>query len=233
MIGHPADPSFNSFHTSHRINYEPTTMLLISAGVSAAGSFMAGQSAMEAGRYQQTIAERNADIYESKADQALAIGERNVTVFNKSFAEQQAATETAYMKAGVKMAGTPLEIMEYNLTEAEMERQNILYDSQVMSHDARQQAVMARMEGNVAMFNARAQRSAAFLNAAGTMAGAWSTNSLLNTQANNASLLNNKILDQQKQLIDISNNNMKRIMQLQISNAEKLHNKYGSLLLNN
>tara|TARA_R110002051_G_scaffold319321_1_gene403192 strand:- start:6910 stop:7608 length:699 start_codon:yes stop_codon:yes gene_type:complete len=232
MINHPADPNFNSYHTSHKINYDPGTIMLISAGVSAASSIMGGQAAMEAGKYQQTMAERNADIYESKADQALAIGERNVTVFNKSFAEQQAATETAYMKAGVKMAGTPLEIMEYNLTEAEMERQNILYDSQVMSHDARQQAVMARMEGNVAMFNARSQRAAAFMNAAGTMAGAWATNSLLNTQANNASVLNQKIYDQQKQLINISQNNMKRTIQLQISNAEKLHNKYGTLLTN-
>ena len=206
--------------------------MMIAAGVSAVGSLLAGQSAMAAGQYQKSIADRNADIYDSKADQALAIGERNVKVFNKSFAEQQASTEAAYMKAGVKMAGTPLEIMEYNLTEAEMERQNILYDSQVMSHDARQQAVMARMEGNVAMFNARAQRSAAFISAAGTIGGAFATNNLLNTQAKNASILNQKIYDQQKQLIDISNNNMKRTIQLQISNAEKLHNKYGNLLSN-
>ena len=204
--------------------------MVIAAGVSAAGSLLAGQSAMAAGRYQKSIADRNAEIYDSKADQALAIGDRNVKVFNKSFAKQQSSTIAAYMKAGVKLAGTPLEILEYNLTEAEMERQNILYDAQVMSDDARQQAVMARMEGNVAMFNARAQRASSFLNAAGTMVGAYATNNLIKTQAANAKILNADMLNKQQTLIDISNNNMKRVMQLQISNAEKLHEKYGVLL---
>ena len=204
--------------------------MIIAAGVSAAGSLLAGQSAMAAGRYQKGIADRNAEIYDSKADQALAIGERNVKVFNKSFAKQQASTEVAYIAAGVRLSGTPLEVLEHNLTEAEMERQNILYDSQVTSDDFRQQAISSRLEGEYAMFNARAQRASAFLNAAGTMVGAYATNNLIKTQAANAKILNKEMLDQQKLLIDISNNNMKRTIRLQIDNAEKYHQKFGSIL---
>jgi hypothetical protein len=62
------------------------------------------------------------------------------------------------------------------------------------------------------------------------MVGAYATNNLIKTQAANAKILNADMLNKQQTLIDISNNNMKRVMQLQISNAEKLHEKYGVLL---
>ena len=103
-------------------------LMLIGAGISAAGSLMAGQAAMAAGEYSQSIAERNATILGSKADQSIALGEHNVRKFDKAFATQQAATQAAYIAAGVKMSGTPMEIMEYNIAEAELEKMNIMYD---------------------------------------------------------------------------------------------------------
>ena len=131
------------------------TIMLVGAGVSAASNILGGQAAMAAGRYQQSIAERNAGVYEDKANQALEIGERNVTTFNKAFAKQQASTEAAYISAGVKLSGTPLEILEYNLAEAELESLNIMYDARMQNYDFKEQAVMARMQGNLAMFQAR------------------------------------------------------------------------------
>ena len=59
----------------------PPVVMAIGAGVSAVGSLLGGQAAMAAGSYQQSIAERNANVYEDKADQAIKIGERNVKTF--------------------------------------------------------------------------------------------------------------------------------------------------------
>ena len=147
-------------------------LIAIGAGVSAAGSLMAGQSAMAAGKYQQSISNRNADIFDQKADQAIDIGNNNVLKFNKAFERAEAATNIGYIAAGVRMEGTPLEVLEHNLAEAEIERLNIMYDAKTQSYDFKQQAVNSRMEGEYAMFQARQQRASSFINAVGTVVGA-------------------------------------------------------------
>ena len=217
------------------------TALLIGAGISAAGSLMAGQSAMAAGRYSQNIAERNATILDSKADQSVALGEHNVKKFSRAFASQQASTQAAYIKAGVKMSGTPMEIMEYNIAEAELEKMNIMYDAKSGSYDFKQQAVLARMEGNLAMFQARQARSSAIFSAVGTMVGATGNFMLMKNQAANAKALmttnasyatqilnaparNNKILTNMKalnaqSLIGLTNSNSQNLIKMEIDNA--------------
>lgn len=146
--------------------------LLVGAGISAVGSLMAGQAAMAAGQYQKSISDRNADIFDQKADQALEIGNNNVLKFNKAFDAAEAATNIGYIAAGVKMEGTPLEVLEHNLAEAEIERLNIMYDAKTQSYDFKQQAVSSRLEGEYAMFQARQQRASSFINAVGTVVGA-------------------------------------------------------------
>jgi hypothetical protein len=147
-------------------------LIAIGAGVSAAGSLMAGQAAMAAGKYQKSISDRNADIFDQKANQALEIGNNNVLKFNKAFERAEAATNIGYIAAGVRMEGTPLEVLEHNLAEAEIERLNIMYDAKTQSYDFKQQAVNSRMEGEYAMFQARQQRASSFINAVGTVVGA-------------------------------------------------------------
>ena len=215
--------------------------MLVGAGISAAGSLMAGQSAMAAGQYSQNIAERNATILDNKADQSIELGEHNVKKFNKAFAAQQASTESAYIAAGVKMSGTPMEIMEYNLAEAELERMNIMYDARMGSYDFIHQAVMARMEGNLAMFQARQARSSAIIGAVGTMVGAagnfmlmkdqaanakalMTTNAAYATQILDAQAVNNKILMDMKKLnaanlINLSNKNLQSLITMEVDNA--------------
>ena len=70
---------------------------------SAAGSLLAGQSAMAAGRYQQSVAEQNAAMNEMRADDAYQIGLNNVKKFEQDYAFEDARTQMAYMKAGVKI----------------------------------------------------------------------------------------------------------------------------------
>lgn len=208
----------------------PPVVMAIGAGVSAVGSLLGGQAAMAAGSYQQSIAERNAGVYENKADQALEIGERNVKTFNKAFNKVLASTESAYIGSGVRLSGTPLEILEHNLAEAEIERMNIMYDAKVQSYDFKEQAVMARMQGNLAMFQARSQRTASYLNAAGTLVNVYGTNKLISTQANNQKILTDQMVKHQKSLTNQINTLNEKLNSLNLDNTYKIEKNFGSLL---
>lgn len=222
----------------------PVVVMGIGAGISVAGNLLAGESAMAAGHYQNTMAERNAGVLDDKADQAIKLGEYNVRRFDRDFALQQKSTEAAYMAAGVRMAGTPLEILEYNLAEAELERENIRYSSQVDSYDYKEQAVLARMQGQMALFQARSQRSAAWMSAAGTMVGfygakaminqqALQSTTLINTQAANAQAIINSSAANNKIIVDTMNTNSKNLMSLTSDLNQKitvLNNQNRNLL---
>ena len=222
----------------------PVVVMGIGAAISATSSLMAGEAAMAAGNYQNTMAERNAGILDDKADQSAKLGEFNVKRFDRDFALQMASTEAAYMAAGVRMVGTPLEILEYNLAEAEMERENIRYSSQVDSYDYKEQAVLARMQGQMALFQARSQRSAAWLSAAGTMVGfygsmamvnqqALQSTTLINTQAANAKAIINSSAANNKLIVDTMNINSKNLMSLTSDlnqNITVLNNQNRNLL---
>jgi hypothetical protein len=208
----------------------PTTIMMVGAGVSAVGSLLGGQAAMAAGRYQQSIAERNAGVYEDKANQALEIGERNVATFNKAFNKVLSSTESAYIGSGVRLSGTPLEILEHNLAEAEIERMNIMYDAKVQNYDFKEQAVMARMQGKMAMFQARSQRTASYLNAAGTLVNVYGTNKLISMQANNQKILTDQMVKNQNSLTNQINTLNEKLNSLNLNNTYKLEEKFGSLL---
>ena len=142
------------------------------------------------------------------------------------------------------MAGTPLEILEYNLAEAELERENIRYSSQVDSYDYKEQAVLARMQGQMALFQARSQRSAAWMSAAGTMVGfygakaminqqALQSTTLINTQAANAQAIINSSAANNKIIVDTMNTNSKNLMSLTSDLNQKitvLNNENRNLL---
>ena len=206
----------------------PTIIMGIGAGISVAGSLLGGQAAMAAGHYQNTMAERNAGILDDKADQSAKLGEFNVKRFDRDFALQQASTEAAYMAAGVRMAGTPLEILEYNLTEAEMERANIRYSSQVDSYDFKQQSVISRMQGNMAMFQARQQRASAFMNAAGTMVGFYGAKTMINTQAASNKLIVDTMNANTQKLITLQSNMSNNLINLTNQNRINFWEKVGN-----
>ena len=219
-------------------------LMLAGAGVSALGSIMGGQAAMEAGKYQKNVADQNATILDNKAEQALNIGHANVRKFGRGFEKAQASTEAAFIAAGVKMEGTPMEVLEHNIYEGEIEKMNIMYDARMQSYDFKQAAVSSRMEGQYAMYQARAARSSAIIGAVGTMVGAagsymlageqaaqakalMTQNAAYATQIWNAQAKNNKILTEMRAMNAKNftlkiNENARNINNIAIDNAIKL-----------
>lgn len=147
-------------------------VILAATAVGAVASIQAGQAAAAAGKYQQTIAEQNATIYEQKAERSKEIGEYNIKRFERQFSKNLDSVERAYAFSGVDVTrGTPLAIMEEYLTEAEIEKANIRYNASIEAGDYREAAVLSRMEGQLATYQGRQLQTASYFKAGQTLLG--------------------------------------------------------------
>jgi hypothetical protein len=147
-------------------------VIAASTAVGAVASIQAGQAASASAKYQNTIAQQNAEIYENKATRSEEIGEYNVKRFEKDFTKQIASVERAYAFSGVDVTrGTPLAMMEEYLTEAELEKANITYNAKIEATDYREAAVISRMEGQLATYKGRQAQIGSYFSAGRTLLG--------------------------------------------------------------
>ena len=231
MIRTPGSPE-DSYAFNSRINYDPATAMIVGTAINVGGNILSADAAMQSGKYQKDIHNRNAGIYETKADQSINIGERNVYLFNDAFESQMASTEVALHNSGVRMEGTALELIQHSYGQAEIERMNIMYDAQVASYDFKEQAVSSRSQGDMAMFQARSQRANLFISSVGSIVGTYgqikymdkaaaSTQAMIDiTNANATAMINSQ-----------ANNNM-MLMDMTTANTMALTNLNNSLSKN-
>ena len=84
---------------------------MASSILSAGASVMGGRAAEQEGRANQQIAERNAQQAEIDAQTAIELGKRDVKIFESQFNNLAAQSEMKYLKGGVRLEGTPLEVL--------------------------------------------------------------------------------------------------------------------------
>jgi len=230
MIRTPGSPEDSFVFTN--INYDPATAVVVGTAVNVTGNILGGEAAMQGGRYTDAMYKRNAGIYDSKADLALKIGERNVSIFDDAFESQMASTEAALLNSGVRAEGTALEIIQHSYGQAEIERQNIMYDALVASYDFKEQAVGARSQGDMAMFQARSQRANAWISSVGSVISTVGQIGYMNKAAANAKLMidaqaanNNMLTDMMTTntmaLTDLNNTLNKNLFDSAINNSIK------------
>ena len=230
MIRTPGSPQDSFAFTN--INYDPATAMVVGTAVNVGGNILGGEAAMQGGRYTDAMYKRNAGIYDSKADLALKIGERNVSIFDDAFESQMASTEAALLNSGVRMEGTALELIQHSYGQAEIERQNIMYDALVASYDFKEQAVGARSQGDMAMFQARSQRASAWISSIGSVVSTAGQIGYMNKSAANAKLMidaqaanNNMLTDMMTTntmaLTDLNNTLNKNLFDSAINNSIK------------
>jgi len=230
MIRTPGSPEDSFAFTN--INYDPATAVVVGTAVNVGGNILGGEAAMQGGEYTDAMYKRNAGIYDSKADLALKIGERNVSIFDDAFESQMASTEAALLNSGVRMEGTALELIQHSYGQAEIERQNIMYDALVASYDFKEQAVGARSQGDMAMFQARSQRANAWISSIGSVVGTVGQIGYMNKAAANAKLMvdmqaanNNMLTDMMTTntmaLTDLNNTLNKNLFDSAINNSIK------------
>jgi hypothetical protein len=118
-----------------------------------------------AGKYNQQVYNRNAQIAEQEAAQIEKQNEVDLQRFDQKFGQLQGQTKTRILTSGADLSGSGLRILHNNDTQAQLERNTITYNSKIAQQSKFNEANFARIQGGIA----RQQGKAA---AIGTLASA-------------------------------------------------------------
>ena len=123
----------------------------------AVGAIGAVQVAQQGaiGKYNQAVANRNAQVAEQEAQRLEQQLEFDLARFDQQFAQLQGQTKTRILKSGATLSGTGLKILRSNSEQAEIEKNILDYNSKVAQSQKLEQANFARIQGNIARQQAR------------------------------------------------------------------------------
>ena len=108
------------------------------------------------GKYNQAVANRNANVAEQEAALIEKQTEFDIARFDKDFRRVEGKTKVALAKSGVVQgSGTAYKIAAANAREAELQRNIMRYNSKVNQARKIESANFARIEGNIARQQAR------------------------------------------------------------------------------
>ena len=122
------------------------------------GAIGAAQIAQQGaiGKYNQAVANRNAQVAEQEAALIEKQSEFDIARFDKNFRKIEGTTRVALAKSGVVAgSGTAYKIAAANAREAELQKQIIRYNSKVNQARKIESANFARIQGNIARQSAR------------------------------------------------------------------------------
>jgi hypothetical protein len=108
-----------------------------------------------AGKYNQAVQNRNAQIAEQEAAQLEKQLEFDIARFDQQFQQVQGQTNVSLAKSGVGISGTSLRILRYNAEQAELQKNIMDYNSKVAQSQKIEEANFARIQGNIARQQAR------------------------------------------------------------------------------
>ena len=108
------------------------------------------------GKYNQGVANRNAEIAEQEAAQIEKQSEFDIAQFDKQFTKLEGETQVALSKSGVVAGtGTAYRIAMQNALEAELQKNIIEYNAKVGAAKKIEEANFARIQGNIARQQAK------------------------------------------------------------------------------
>jgi len=108
------------------------------------------------GKYNQDVANREAQVLEGQAEQIEQKKEFDIAQFDKTYQKIKGETEVNLAKSEVVAGtGTAYRIAMANAREAELQRQLIAYNAKVASDKKLEEAKFAIIRGNIAQQNAK------------------------------------------------------------------------------
>ena len=119
------------------------------AGIKQAGA---------AGKFNQSVANRNAEIAEQEATQIDKQLEFDLARFDQQFAQLQGQTKTRVLFSGADLSGSGLRILRRNAEQAEVEKNIIDYNAKIGQARKFEEANFARIQGSMARQQARMQQ---------------------------------------------------------------------------
>ena len=109
-----------------------------------------------AGKYNQAVNNRNAEVLEGQAAQLESKKEFDIAQFQKDFKKLQGETTVALAMSGVELgSGSAYNIMLSNAYEAKLQENLIEYNSKVAQSNKMEEANFARIQGTIARNNAK------------------------------------------------------------------------------
>jgi hypothetical protein len=108
-----------------------------------------------AGKYNQAIQNRNAEIATQEAQQIEKQLEFDISRFNEKFDQLQGQTTTRIAKTGADYSGTGLKILRANARQGEIEKNIMEYNAKIGQARKFEEANFARIQGEVARQTAR------------------------------------------------------------------------------
>jgi hypothetical protein len=108
-----------------------------------------------AGKYNQAIQNRNAQIAEQEAAQIEKQLEFDLARFDQRFQQLQGQTTTRISKTGADLSGTGLRILRSNAQQAEIEKNIMDYNAKIGQAKKFEEANFSRIQGNVARQQAK------------------------------------------------------------------------------
>ena len=108
-----------------------------------------------AGKYNQAIQNRNAQIAEQEAAQIDKQLEFDIARFDQKFQQLQGQTNTRIAKTGADLSGTGLRVLRANAEQAELEKNIMEYNAKIGQARKFEEANFYRIQGQVARQTAR------------------------------------------------------------------------------
>ena len=108
-----------------------------------------------AGKYNQSVQNRNAQIAEQEAAQMEKQLEFDIARFDQKFQQLQGQTKTRILKSGADLSGTGLRVLRTNVEQGEIEKNIMEYNSKIGQAKKFEEANFYRIQGQVARQQAR------------------------------------------------------------------------------
>jgi len=109
-----------------------------------------------AGKYNQQVYNRNAQIAEQEAAQIEKQTEVDLERFDQKFNQLQGQTKTRILTSGAELSGSGLRVLHNNDVQAQLEKNTITYNSKIAQQSKFNEANFARIQGGIARQQGRA-----------------------------------------------------------------------------
>ena len=145
----------------------PAVPYLVVGGLGA----MQYQQQGAAGKYNQAVQNRNAQIAEQEAAQIEKQKEFDIARFDQKFQQLQGQATTRILKTGADLSGTGLRVLRANVEQAEIEKNIIDYNAKVGAARKFEEANFYRIQGQMARQTARSAQLSTLMSTGTSLLG--------------------------------------------------------------
>ena len=135
--------------------------------VAAGTQLLAARQAGATAKYNQSVQNRNALVYEQEKERLEGKLNFDLERFDDQFRQFQGKTTTAILTSGAELSGSGLRVLRSNAEQAEIDKSVMEYNTKVAQSQAMEKANFARVQGRLARMEAK-QAQIGYVAGAGT-----------------------------------------------------------------